>query len=264
MKSLLFSTALLAAITGSSVSAQSDSRPERAERSDQQAANQFLERKRSELNQSGDSLNRQGKPDLTGVARALIVSRRIPLPNPSRNLNRATLDELQGLFQIEVAQMMAQLGFNPGDLQQSPELVDAASNLVRGAPPYLDVAMLSDQIFEATVGEVNFSDLGDGFGSSVTFTELNFLKGEGLGAPIARQASRQIDADTRSLVGGDILERGARVRVLANRSLYNAQAGLRGGRSNTRNMTTVLAAYYITEGGEYLPLVSGMPKPEGE
>lgn len=233
------------------------------ERSLQRSIDAYLDNKERRQNAREARLRAAGKPELTGTARALVVSQSIPMPGGSENMSETSRSRLNDAFVREIALAISSRGFTPGQLNQDPGLVEAAARFVRGEQSYDDLVQLSDVIVEGTVREVIFEDLGDPYGSSIVLDDITVHKGSfALGSKI-RQESARTGADTMRVYEGDILEPGERILYVLDRDLYLSQAGKSANAQGT-NIFASSGGHYILVADRFVPSTSGMPAYTGE
>ena len=219
----------------------------------------FLERRAREQQRRAQALEARG---LGGGLRELNgLLRGAKLAPPGVGRNEAEQARLQEALAVEVAQLLAALGHNAGDVQRSRQgsvdLAAAAAAAIRARASFQQMAALAEHIvIVEAAGSPAADEKSDGFGSTLRLQVVESLKG---------QAQPGSTIDLRQTSGAAVRvstdlapEPGQRFLLLLSSSMYQQQALEKGGRPRSAGYVQALPGYRIV--GEALtPIYHGEP-----
>lgn len=258
----------LVAVTGSVALAASqagqpdESPPAAAPRSQDEAASQFLSRKRSEQGKREEVIGRRGRGAEAGQLRALYRAAGIRGPAARAGLSVENAAALNQSLETDALQLLQSLGFKPGQVRQLASAgtnpVVAAANLVRGTSTLQDQAVLADLVAVVRVVSAGDADLGDGYGSSVRLQVVEALSGT---APSQEITLRQ-QSSSDLYVSSDLRPEPGQTYLLVLSSELYEQVALEAGRSqrDVRDTYVLLGFAFGVEGDRLTPTpVGGEP-----
>lgn len=234
-------------------------------RSATQAAEGFLQSKGRLQQTRRDRLAGTGAAAELGALNSLVRAVAVRLPDPAFVQSPDLIAGIREAFLTDVAQRLALLGFNAGDVRSrarnGEDLVQAAAAAVRGTATFQQYAIQAEYVVLGRVVAVDrYDPRPDGYNSTVTFSVVRDIGGTKR-APerlSLRQMSGALPDGTRLVAAGEIKpELGDEYLLLVSSSLYENHTGIR--QRNESTVLPVLVPYRVAQ-NDILPIGVGVPE----
>jgi hypothetical protein len=200
-------------------------------RTQEESTKAFLAHKRQLQNErSGRIADQANLGALNAMVRAVAVA-----PPAPGFVDKGSHSALNDSFLVEVAQTLAVLGLNAGDLRRSTEVsaayVQAAAARIRGGATLDQEKLLADTVLIGTVAKTVSEELGDGFRSTVEIVVDRPVKGAAKAGDtirLRRLGGKGVDDRLLSVSGEERLADGSKVALIASHARYRSDFGARG------------------------------------
>lgn len=222
----------------------------------------FLSRKGQAQSARSRALTSRGRGSNLGQLTALAQAARIAPPGLGRNA--AERLRLESSLSTDVLQLLLALGFNPGEVRRlrtaGVDPFEAGSALVRGIATPFQQAVLSKSVVVADVVSNEVGGPNDGFGSTLTLSVIETLKGRHEAGDRIRLRQRSGAAsDYSSDLSG---ETGTRYLLFLSDDLYQQESTEEGRRPGDDFMVQLASAYRL-DGDVVTGTASGQPRGVG-
>jgi hypothetical protein len=219
----------------------------------------FLERRARDQQRRLQALDARGKG--AGLRELNGLLRGAKLAPAGLGRNAAERGRLEDALAVEVAQLLAALNHDAGDVQRSRQgpvdLAEAAAAAIRGRATFQQMAALAEHIVVVEASTPLAADeRGDGFASTIQLKVVESLRGS---SDVGRLLDLRQVSGRAVRVSTDLTpEPGQRYLLLLSSGLYQQQALEKGGRGRGTAYVQALPGYRL-EGESLAPISHGPP-----